>query len=99
MAQPGTPQPVITGADAPLPDIGMNPPTPVTTFADLFQTMPDVYDGDYTDLLLPYSLDSNTTQEQILHNTLYTFPLEDVPAVFVYQTNEGKLETLVLHGQ
>jgi hypothetical protein len=96
MAQPGMPQPVTTGAAAPLPAIGMNPPPPVTTFADLFQTMPDVYDGDYTDLLLPYAPDQNLTQEQVLHNTLYTFPLEDVPAVFVYQTNEGKLETLAL---
>ena len=72
------------------PPLGVEP----TTFGQLFQTMPDVYNGTYSHFLAEYAPDDAVTGTAVMLNTITRFPTTQVPAVFAYVGVDGMINTV-----
>lgn len=69
-------------------------PQEPTTFGELFQLMPDVYNGVYIDLLQEYAPDDARNSNVLLQSTLTRFPVSQVPALFAYVGTDGLIGTV-----
>lgn len=56
-----------------------------TTFAQLFASMGDVYNGVYAPFLAEYSANNGDTPEAVMLRTVTQLPADQVPAVLLYQ--------------
>ena len=66
---------------------------PPASFTELFQAMPDVYDGVYHAYLAEYA-DVNKTDEELYLLSTAMFPADQVPAVFAFQDNNRQIRTV-----
>lgn len=64
-----------------------------TSFTELFQHMPDIYNGVYQDFLNEYH-DENKTPEQLLRLSTTDFPMDQVPPVFIFLDNQRKIRSI-----
>lgn len=75
----------------------VNPGVPVpepTTFAELFNSMPDVYNGTYQRFLNEYDVNNAQPGTALLLNTITRFPMTQVPALFAYVGTDGLISTV-----
>jgi hypothetical protein len=77
-------------ANNPVAPVGLEP----TNFAELFQSMPDVYNGQYQAFLAAYAVNGALTSKSILRRTIARFPVSQVPAVFAYLAADGFIRTV-----
>jgi hypothetical protein len=66
---------------------------PPSTFAELFQSMPDVYNGEYQAYLNTYG-PNDTLPGTLLQRTTLGFPHDTVPPVFIYLTQQGQIRSV-----
>jgi hypothetical protein len=64
-----------------------------TTFAEYFQTMPDVYNGVYNPIVAGYTVEAATPGGVLMTRAL-RFPSNQVPAVWAYVGGDGQIRTL-----
>lgn len=86
----------MANVNAALPGGNLNPPIAIpnqpTTLAELYQQMPDVYNGMYLGLLTQYSGTVATTSEELIALTC-RFPTT-APNVFLYVDSVGVIKTV-----
>lgn len=72
-----------------------NPPIPIadepTTFRELFEGMDDVYQGIYQPMLHEYRANDQVPAPVIMQNTVARWPVDQVPAVFLFQDPIGAI--------
>ena len=68
----------------------LNPPV---SFTELFQAMPDVYNGVYQAYLAEYG-NFQRTEEEMQKLSTVDFPADQVPAVFIFQDNHRNIRAV-----
>lgn len=79
--------------DIPVPIVEPNEPVNPRSFRELFQHMPDVYDGHYEGYLEAFGV-NNTTAADVITNVALRFPFDQVPGVFVYLGTDRLIRTI-----